>query len=347
MPSRSYQDVGYSKYRWGFNGKENDSDWEVQDYGFRIYKPEISKFLSVDPLTQSYPWYTPYQFAGNMPIWAVDLDGSEPLFQTSYKRLLEKKVEVTYGDEMIVKYTFRGQKIHARIDKNGVEATTLKSKVKSENGNWKGFAYAPYLAFNYDKAKAVEEFTHSKAWDGAPGGLFYTLSIQMTLQSKVSDKEKKEFDYENTFLHFAGQAITTMLFGESFTKYVADMHERKPSEGYQSIMIGAAAGDMDCFGKIYLQTGLTLEHLTVDQIKDVFNNEIGRIIGVELADKYGITSSTIWTNKLTTNVLNDIMSVFTSENPKMKFTPFNEKDEFVKKFTESINKTMSNYEEGY
>jgi SLT domain-containing protein len=24
-----------------------------------------------------YPWYTPYQFAGNMPIWAIDLDGKE------------------------------------------------------------------------------------------------------------------------------------------------------------------------------------------------------------------------------------------------------------------------------
>ena len=33
--------------------------------------------MSVDPLFASYPWYTPYQFAGNMPIWAIDLDGLE------------------------------------------------------------------------------------------------------------------------------------------------------------------------------------------------------------------------------------------------------------------------------
>jgi hypothetical protein len=32
----------------------------------------------LDPLTKDYPWYTPYQFAGNMPILAVDLDGMEP-----------------------------------------------------------------------------------------------------------------------------------------------------------------------------------------------------------------------------------------------------------------------------
>jgi RHS repeat-associated protein len=68
-------------YRFGFNGKEQDPEvsgsGNVYDYGFRIYNPRIARFLSVDPLTRSYPWYTPYQFAGNMPIAAIDLDGLE------------------------------------------------------------------------------------------------------------------------------------------------------------------------------------------------------------------------------------------------------------------------------
>lgn len=33
----------------------------------RIYDPRVGKFLSVDPLAKQYPFYTPYQFAGNMP----------------------------------------------------------------------------------------------------------------------------------------------------------------------------------------------------------------------------------------------------------------------------------------
>jgi RHS repeat-associated protein len=69
-------------YRYGFNGKEDDKSWgtqNIQDYGFRLYNPNIGKFLSVDPLAKSYPYYTPYQFAGNMPIWAIDLDGLEPV----------------------------------------------------------------------------------------------------------------------------------------------------------------------------------------------------------------------------------------------------------------------------
>lgn len=69
-----------SGYRYGFNGKEMDNDMNsltAYDYGFRIYNPAIGKFLSVDPLTEKYPYYTPYQFAGNQPIQCSDIDGAE------------------------------------------------------------------------------------------------------------------------------------------------------------------------------------------------------------------------------------------------------------------------------
>jgi RHS repeat-associated protein len=70
-----------SGYRFGFNGKESDKETygkgNVYDYGFRIYNPRLGKFLSVDPLTKSYPELTSYQFASNTPIWAIDMDGLE------------------------------------------------------------------------------------------------------------------------------------------------------------------------------------------------------------------------------------------------------------------------------
>ncbi|MBV8255413.1 MAG: hypothetical protein JO154_22625 [Chitinophaga sp.] len=68
-------------YRYGFNGKENDNEVKgegnQQDYGMRIYDPRLGRFLSVDPLTKKYAFYTPYQFAGNKPIKYIDLDGAE------------------------------------------------------------------------------------------------------------------------------------------------------------------------------------------------------------------------------------------------------------------------------
>jgi len=69
------------KYRFGFNGKENDNEVKgegnQQDYGFRISDTRLGRFLSVDPLTKSYPELTPYQFASNCPIQNIDIDGLE------------------------------------------------------------------------------------------------------------------------------------------------------------------------------------------------------------------------------------------------------------------------------
>ena len=81
MPGRKYSQAN-TKYRYGFNGKENDNEVKgegnQQDYGMRISDPRLGRFLSVDALTKNFPWYTPYQFAGNSPIKFIDLDGGEP-----------------------------------------------------------------------------------------------------------------------------------------------------------------------------------------------------------------------------------------------------------------------------
>lgn len=78
LPSRAFQ----PGYKWGFNGKENDREvltgGRFQDYGFRAYRPDLGRFFALDPLTRDYPFYTPYQFAGNDVIRNIDLDGLEP-----------------------------------------------------------------------------------------------------------------------------------------------------------------------------------------------------------------------------------------------------------------------------
>jgi RHS repeat-associated protein len=69
------------EYTYGFNGQEQDG--ELMDgavvFKYRIHDPRIGKFLSVDPLAPEYPWYTPYQFAGNEVISHIELEGAEPL----------------------------------------------------------------------------------------------------------------------------------------------------------------------------------------------------------------------------------------------------------------------------
>jgi RHS repeat-associated protein len=89
MSGRQYN--AKTNYRYGFNGKENDNEVKgegnQQDYGMRIYDTRVGRFLSVDPLTNSYPGWSPYPFAMNSPISGVDLDGLEYYYSADGKFL--------------------------------------------------------------------------------------------------------------------------------------------------------------------------------------------------------------------------------------------------------------------
>ncbi|MBI1184787.1 hypothetical protein GC194_10970, partial [bacterium] len=73
-----------TSYPYGFNGQVKNNEiagvGNQYDFKFRGYDPRVARFSGVDPLAAKYPWYTPYQFAGNTPIWARDLEGLEPWY---------------------------------------------------------------------------------------------------------------------------------------------------------------------------------------------------------------------------------------------------------------------------
>ncbi len=138
MPGRKYNSPNY---RYGFNGKEKDDEGEFgsitnYDYGFRIYNPAVGRFLSVDPLTREYPWYTPYQFAGNKPIKAVDLDGLEELdnelnsvaerYGITVQQIIDGGIDgvgnlITIAMELAVTDNFEGKLIRSLIDLQGID----------------------------------------------------------------------------------------------------------------------------------------------------------------------------------------------------------------------------------
>jgi len=115
MPLRT---TNSNSQRYGFNGKEKDTSigsLTHYDYGFRIYNPAIGRFLSVDPLTRSYPMLTPYQFASNTPITSIDIDGEEGrdfrisaygqtmgnsiINSQNYTQLFQKQMDVNRANE--------------------------------------------------------------------------------------------------------------------------------------------------------------------------------------------------------------------------------------------------------
>ncbi len=58
-----------------FNAKEFDAETGNYYYGARYYDPKFSIWLSVDPLAEEYPSWTPYHYAHNNPLRYIDPTG--------------------------------------------------------------------------------------------------------------------------------------------------------------------------------------------------------------------------------------------------------------------------------
>ena len=94
VPGRSYVDPSRD-YRYGFQGQEMDNELKGRgnslNYTFRMHDPRVGRFLSVDPLTSSYPHNSPYAFSENRVIDGMELEGAE------YLSFHEARVEFTSG----------------------------------------------------------------------------------------------------------------------------------------------------------------------------------------------------------------------------------------------------------
>jgi RHS repeat-associated protein len=174
MPGRKYNPQGY---RYGFNGKENDRSGEwglglVQDYGFRLYNPGLGRFLSVDPLTTSFPWNSTYAFAENRPIDGIDLEGGEFLRVSSKMEELWSVFESIVKKDPILENTF----IKALTDKKlkdkivlvlavgdvAIDADATTNKVGSRYGDTDIDANLDwYISVNGREYKKTEQYKKS------------------------------------------------------------------------------------------------------------------------------------------------------------------------------------------
>ena len=147
MPGRSGTDV--QGYRYAFNGKESDGevagDGNIYDYGFRIYNPRIGRFLSPDPLTAGYPWYTPYQFAGNKPIWAIDVDGLEEwiyVYEFDTETQTATLIEKVHNIKIV---TYHNGASHTTVQYNSATGETMQPMSDGATSNQLGTVQYQYV----------------------------------------------------------------------------------------------------------------------------------------------------------------------------------------------------------
>lgn len=68
-----------AKQPYKYNGKELDTEngLNLSDYGARQMEATLGRFTSIDPKAESYPWNSPYMYAGDNPILNFDPDGED------------------------------------------------------------------------------------------------------------------------------------------------------------------------------------------------------------------------------------------------------------------------------
>jgi RHS repeat-associated protein len=208
--SRSYSASGY---RYGFNGQEKVGELDgVYDLGKRMYNPMLGRLMSVDPLAKDYPWYTPYQFAGNTPIQAIDLLGEQPAFvirkwthsdnystlysnDSEYHAVLKNVQENTVN----VSALLQNEDVHG-----GTLEVTYNPQGKLVAAKWTGYKQKSFVDKNFSpSAYSPYESNAGSGGFGASGKIGinkYSLGVRAELfgNSESSIGLNIEFDYSKS-----------------------------------------------------------------------------------------------------------------------------------------------------
>jgi RHS repeat-associated protein len=78
---------GNADARFKFTGKERDTETGLDYFGARYYDQRIGRWISVDPLAEKYPAWSPYAYVLGNPLKFVDPNGlwTDPVNKPTYR----------------------------------------------------------------------------------------------------------------------------------------------------------------------------------------------------------------------------------------------------------------------
>lgn len=225
MPGRNFNSPNY---RYGFNGKEKDSEIKGEgnslDFGARIYDPRLGRWLSVDPAFKSQPGWSPYKAFLDNPNFYTDPDGGQ---EYDVIRIVNEKdgssieFKKWKSDDVVrkgieVAYDAFGNIVNKTVWADKLNVTTI---VIGSNGELTG-SYAVEAGDN-------------------------TASLSVFRESKTFAKWNVNADADNASLEgggdsqFGGWHLTSKTGGESPTKAISKSTPETKDVGLLLDVLGA------------------------------------------------------------------------------------------------------------
>jgi len=180
-------DEDKDRYRFGFNGQEKVNEWSgignFNEFSERGQDTRTGRFITYDPLAKDYPWNSPYAFAENDVIRAIDLEGLERLIMTGVNKdnrtaalTIKKDIEIVNSSNLPGRYKNISEK---NVQKNfEFGNTTLYVKELPVNGSpvefitksdWKqGKGYSLDVVYDIS-VKVIDPSERSKSPNGDRG----------------------------------------------------------------------------------------------------------------------------------------------------------------------------------
>jgi len=191
-----------------FSGKELDDETGYSYFGARYYDPNISIWLSVDPLSDKYPNQTPYHYVSNNPINRFD-----PYGETDYE-LDKKSGRIT---------EVKGTSANSGPDRLIAGSARYDKKTKSlKNSNFIEVEKDVFSQKNKREGKNGEYTLFQTSTDQKSEDLFKFLSNN-------SDVEFTKSDLENNGQQFSIFFTTHNSKSETIsTQFLTDLKQKNP-----------------------------------------------------------------------------------------------------------------------
>lgn len=235
-----------------FNGKERQTElglnWD--DFGARMYDPEIARWNVLDPQADKAPAWTPFRFAFNNPMRYVDPDGNFEMSSTIYyrygisntitylpyiyqnkspefKAILEKHSGLTEKQTLAILEPGKGP----RIQSSGEERWSRGQIVYSEFYGIPGADAKPSIVLSVDNV--LSERNVGKQ-DGEANRLFYEaiLFAQAVKYGILKKWEKSDYDllYRRQTGHLVRDAMMATIWSIALQEYSKE--QKKAAEDF-------------------------------------------------------------------------------------------------------------------